>query len=73
MTTNRLAKSDGGGVELQLTAADFASIARENGDGKKARAWQAVADARGEERISDHIRVSFDTNKRKIYVPRRAA
>lgn len=58
------------GVRLQLTAADFASIARENGDGKKAQAWQRVADERGEERISDGLRVSFDRDTgSKIYVP----
>jgi hypothetical protein len=68
MITNRLAKQTDG-VRLQLTAADFASIARENGDGKKAQAWQRVADERGEERVPDHLRVSFTEAKEKIYVP----
>lgn len=67
MTTNRLAKSTVS-TELQLTAADLASIARENGDGKKAQAWQKVADERGEGQVPDHLRVSFDTSKQKIYV-----
>lgn len=72
MTANPIklvAKS--GNVDLQLTAADFASIARENGDGKKAQAWQKVADERGEERVPDHLRVSFNSERKKIYVPAR--
>lgn len=59
------------GFVPKLTAADFASIARENGDWEKAKAWQRVADERGEDRIPDHKRVSFNTSKEKIYVPAR--
>jgi hypothetical protein len=55
----------------KLTAADFASIAREDGKGELAKKWQEVADQRGEGRVPDHLRVSFHREtKEKIYVPR---
>lgn len=55
---------------LKLDAADFASIARENGDLNKAKLWDEEASRRGEKPVPSHLRVSFNDAKEKIYVPR---
>ena len=68
MTANPLRRA-APSQELKLTAADFASIARENGDGVKAKAWQKVADERGEGRVPDHLRVTLAEGV-KAYVQR---
>jgi hypothetical protein len=52
-----------------LTAAEFAAIARENGDLKKAKLWDAEARLRGEEPIPYGLTVRYNENGTKRRAP----
>lgn len=68
MTTNRLVKSEA--YVPKLTAAEYAAIAREDGNFEKAKLWDAEAEKRGEERIPNGIMVRFnqDGSTRRVYL-----
>jgi hypothetical protein len=59
MTTNRLKAAGSSAYTPKLKAAEYAAIARENGDWDKAKPWQRVADERGEKRVPDGYTVRF--------------